>query len=83
VESDSDINNFSAGLQSENIYILNNKFILMSHLDVKTYGSVKIHVSSVLTRNLEKGRMEPKILKKTEHQSNIHNKKLHDKCKYS
>lgn len=68
MESDSDVLNFSAGLRSENTYILNNKFILVSHLDVKTYGSMKIHVSSVLTRNTEKGRMEQIILKKTEHQ---------------
>lgn len=83
-ESDSDIvSNFAAGLESESIYALYDKSTLVSHLGVKIYRSLKIDASSILTRNKETGRMEPIILKKIKHQSNMHSKKLHDKCKYT
>lgn len=58
VKSDSDISNFSAGLQSENIYALNGKFISVTFLDVKMYGSLKIHAYTILGRNMAKGRKE-------------------------
>lgn len=58
MKSDSDISNFSALLQSENIYALNDKFISVSFLDVKMYGSLKIHAYAILTRNMAKGRKE-------------------------
>lgn len=83
VESDSDIvRNFSAELESESIYALYDKSTLVSHLGVKMYRSLKKDASSILTRNKETGRMELIILKKIKHQSNVHSKKLHDKCKY-
>lgn len=54
VESDSDIvSNFSAGLESEIIYALDDKSTLVSHLGVKIYRSLKIDASSILTRNKE------------------------------
>lgn len=76
MESDSDIvSNFSAGLDD--------KSTLVSHLGMKMYKSLKIDASSILKRNKETGRMEPIILKKTKHQSNMHSKKLHDKYEYT
>lgn len=84
MESDSDIvSHFSAELESESIYALYDKSTLVSHLNVKMYRSLKIDASSMLTRNKETERMEPIILKKINYQSNMHSKKLHDKCKYT
>lgn len=59
MESDSDIvSNFSAGLESEIIYALDDKSTLVSHLGVKIYRSLKIDASSILTRNKENRKNE-------------------------
>lgn len=55
--------NFSAGLESENIYALYDKSTLVSHLGVKIYRTWKIGTPSILKRNKGMGRMKPIILK--------------------
>ena len=84
VESGSDVvSDFSAGLESESICALDDKSTLVSHFGVKMYRSLKIDASRISKRAKETGRMEPIILKKIKHQSNMHSKNLHDKCKYT
>lgn len=55
--------NFSAGLESENIYALYDKSALVSHLGVKMYRTWKTGTPSMLKRNKGMGRMKPIILK--------------------
>lgn len=55
--------NFSAGLESENIYALYDKSTLVSHLGMKMYRTWKIDAPSILKRCKGMGRMKPIILK--------------------